>query len=204
MAFAAKPISNCQRTPRITRQKRASREWTAEVETRIATLRAEKNGEGQPLTRLNAIALAGRWYTWFVGQHENDPGPAKRWREMSDHLVWDVIYPEAPDSYHENPEADPHWEWPKEPEVREAVRPQVAELARVATFLASEGMALNATAYALFVDAVSDNLLLAITLLERRANGDYSRDDTPDSFPRSPMGRREAQALVAGNCSKHS
>ena len=41
-------------------------EWTAEVETRIATLRAQKNGEGQPLTKLNAIALAGRWYTWFV------------------------------------------------------------------------------------------------------------------------------------------
>jgi hypothetical protein len=158
-------------------------EWEAEIETRIATLRAKKNGEGQPLTRLNAIALAGRWYTWFLGQHENDPGPAKRWQEMSDHLVWNVIYPEAPESYHENPKADPHWEWAKEPEVREAVRPQVAELARVATFLASEGMALNPTAYALFVDAVSDNLLLAISVLQRRANGDYSRDDTPDSFP---------------------
>jgi integrase len=102
---------------------------------------------------------------------------------MGDHLVWDVIRPEAPDSYEENPKADPHWEWQKEPEVREAVRPQVAELARVATFLASTGMALNPTAYALFVDAVSDNLLLAISVLERRANGDYSRDDTPDSFP---------------------
>ena len=158
-------------------------EWIADVETRIATLRAESNGEGQPLTKLNAIALAGRWYTWFVGQHESDPGPAKRWKEMGDHLVWNVIYPEAPESYHENPKADPHWEWQKEPEVREAVRPQVAELARVATFLASEGKALNATAYALFVDAVSDNLLLAMMLLERRANGDYSRDDTPDSFP---------------------
>jgi integrase len=158
-------------------------EWIAEVETRIATLRAQSNGEGQPLTKLNAIALAGRWYTWFVGQHEKDPGSAKRWREMSDHLVWNVIYPEAPESYHKNPKADPHWEWQKEPEVREAVRPQVAELARVATFLASVGMALNATAYALFVDAVSDNLLLAISVLERRANGDYSHDDTPDSFP---------------------
>ncbi|WMT73866.1 hypothetical protein [Bradyrhizobium sp. Ash2021] len=158
-------------------------EWIADVETRIATLRAQSNGEGQPLTKLNAIALAGRWYTWFVGQHENEPGPAKRWHQMSDHLVWNVIYPEAPESYHENPKTDPHWEWQKEPEVREAVRPQVAELARVATFLASEGMALNATAYALFVDAVSDNLLLAIMLLERRANGDYSRDDTPESFP---------------------
>ncbi|MDO8396612.1 MAG: hypothetical protein Q7T45_02225 [Bradyrhizobium sp.] len=158
-------------------------EWGAEIETRIATLRSKKNGSGQPLTRLNAIALAGRWYTWFVGQHENDPGPAKRWQEMSNHFVWNVIHPEAPDSYHENHKSDPKWEWAKEPEVREAVRPQVAELARVATFLASSGIALNATAYALFVDAVSDNLLLAISVLERRANGDYSRDDTPDSFP---------------------
>jgi integrase len=158
-------------------------EWIAEIETRIATLRAQRKGEGQPLTKFNAIALAGRWYTWFIGQHEKEPGPAKRWKEMSDHLVWNVIRPEAPDSYEENPKADPHWEWQKEPEVRDVVRPQVAELARVATFLASAGMALNAAAYPLFVDAVSDNLLLAITVLERRAHGDYSRDDTPDSFP---------------------
>ena len=41
-------------------------EWIAEIETRIATLRAQRNGEGQPLTRQNAIALAGRWYTWFA------------------------------------------------------------------------------------------------------------------------------------------
>ena len=135
----AKHISSCQRTRRNNEAKTQLGEWGAEIETRIATLRARKNGEVQPLTRLNAIALAGRWYTWFVGQHENDPGSAKRWREMSDHLVWDVIYPEAPESYHDNPKADPHWEWQKEPEVREAVRPRVAELARVATFLASEG-----------------------------------------------------------------
>ena len=75
-------------------------EWLAEIETRIAALRAHRNGEGQPLTRLNAIALAGRWYVWFVKQHEANPGPAKYWREFGDHLVWKVIYSEAPDSYH--------------------------------------------------------------------------------------------------------
>lgn len=32
-------------------------EWIADVEARIATLRAQSNGEGQPLTKLNAIAL---------------------------------------------------------------------------------------------------------------------------------------------------
>src|ERR1700749_3533278 len=62
-------------------------EWEAEIETRIATLRAKKNGVGHPLTRLNAIALAGRWYIWFLKQHEDDPGPAKRWRELSDIYV---------------------------------------------------------------------------------------------------------------------
>src|SRR5258708_3033015 len=55
-------------------------EWVSEVETRIATLRAQRNGDGQPLTRINAIALAGRWYNWFVTQQEIDPGPAKHWR----------------------------------------------------------------------------------------------------------------------------
>ncbi|MEY9459777.1 integrase [Bradyrhizobium ottawaense] len=170
-------------------------EWEAEIETRIATLRAQRNGEGQPLTKLNAIALAGRWYNWFVKQQEDDLGPPKRWRDFSDHLVWNVIYSEAPDAYHENPKADPHWEWAKEPEVREAVRPQIAELARVATFLASEGMALNKAALALFVDAVSDNLLLALSVLERRANGDYSRDDTPDSFPQFTDGPVRASGV---------
>ncbi|WP_271583673.1 hypothetical protein [Bradyrhizobium sp. CCBAU 45389] len=158
-------------------------EWEAEVETRIATLRAQRNGAGQPLTRLNAIALAGRWYAWFVALHEDDPGPAKRWRELSDLFVWEVIGSEAPDSYEANPRSDPHWDWAKEPEVREAVRPRVAEFARVASFLANEGLALNAAAYALFVDAVSDNLLPALSVLERRANGDYSPDPTPETFP---------------------
>lgn len=170
-------------------------EWEAEIETRIATLRAKLNGEGRPLTRLNAIALAGRWYNWFIKQHEDDPRTPKHWRDFGDHFIWDVLHPEAPDSYLENTKADPHWEWAKEPEVREAVRPQVAELARVATFLASEGMPLNAQAYALFVDAVQDNLYPAISLLERRANGDYSKDDTPDSFPSFTEGPQRTTGL---------
>ncbi len=67
--------------------------------------------------------------------------------------------------------------------MRARVRPRIAEQARVATFLADEGLALNDHAYTLFVDAVSDNLLAALTLLERRAQGDYTPDTTPESFP---------------------
>ena len=169
-------------------------EWEAEIDTRIATLRAQRKGAGQPLTRANAIALAGRWYTWFVRQHEVEPWPAKHWRDLGEHLVWDVLYPLAPDSFLEDPKADPHWEWVKDPDVREAVRPQIAEEARVARFLASEGLALNAEAYALFVDAVGDNLYPAFELLARRAAGDYSPDNTPESFPlfiNGPAGKSE-------------
>ena len=168
-------------------------EWLAEIENRIAALRAAATGQGQPLTKLNAIALAGRWYTWFIGQHEDEPGAPQHWRKLIDTLVWDVLRPEAPEEFERNPEADPEWLWTKEPEVRAAVRARVAEQARVATFLANEGLALNDHAYALFVDAVSDNLLPALLLLERRAKGDYSPDTTPESFP-AFTGTREGNA----------
>jgi hypothetical protein len=42
---------------------------------------------------------------------------------------------------------------------------------------------LNPKAHALFVDAVSDNLYAVISLLERRARGDYSPDATPNAEP---------------------
>jgi hypothetical protein len=48
-------------------------QWLAEVETQIARIRAAAKGEGQPLTKLNALALAGRWYLWFVARHESAP-----------------------------------------------------------------------------------------------------------------------------------
>src|SRR6266480_845313 len=84
-------------------------EWLAEIETRIGRLRAHKNGEGQPLTRRNAHALAGCWYNWFISRHEANPQTPKHWRSRSDHLVWDVIYPHAPDEYHQDTNADPEW-----------------------------------------------------------------------------------------------
>jgi hypothetical protein len=136
-----------------------------------------------------------------VKQHEADPGPAKRWEELEDHFVWNVLYPEAPDSYLENTEGDPQWKWSKEPDVREAVRPQVAELAGVATFLASEGVALNNEAYALFVDAVQDNFYPAVSL---RAAPTATIPETKrrTAFLSSQSGLREAKVLAVGNCSK--
>ncbi len=49
--------------------RREFNEWLAEIETRIANIRAQQKGEGASLTRLQARALAGQWYDWFVGRH---------------------------------------------------------------------------------------------------------------------------------------
>jgi hypothetical protein len=53
-------------------------EWQAEIDNRIATIRAKKRGEGHDLTQRDAQALAGEWYSWFLSHHDQ-PGDAKRW-----------------------------------------------------------------------------------------------------------------------------
>jgi integrase len=158
-------------------------EWLAEVETRIGALRAHKNGRGQPLTRRNAQALAGRWYAWFISKQEADLQTPKYWRSLGDHLVWDVIYPNAPDEYLRDTKADPEWEWKNHPDVRAAVRPVVAQEAKTASFLMEQGIALSAEANDLFVDAVEDSLLSAYVRLERLARGYYGPDPLTDQFP---------------------
>jgi integrase len=158
-------------------------QWLAEVETCFERIRAAARGERQPLTKLNALGLSGRWYAWFVARHEGDPGSPEHWADRKEHLTERVWYPHAPVEHLEDPNADESWPWTRWPEVREAVRPEVAEMALVASFLAGEGLALTPEAHILFVDAVSERLFSAYAVLEQRARGDYSRDTYPDTFP---------------------
>jgi len=46
-------------------------EWQAEVNTRIEVIRVQRNGEGMPLSRQQARALAGEWYDWFLARHSS-------------------------------------------------------------------------------------------------------------------------------------
>ena len=56
------------------------RDWDSEICSRIECLRAKERGEGEPsLTSRQAHALAGAWYSWFVAQHEEDPGSVQEW-----------------------------------------------------------------------------------------------------------------------------
>ncbi len=152
-------------------------EWIADIENRIATLRAAANGEGQPLTKHNAHALAGRWYSWFLAQHESDSESHQHWASMGEHLIWDIIYPLAPNEFHEDTAADPHWEWKEAAEIRAKVRPVIAEMARTASFLVAESMTLTPNANNLFLDVVEGNLLAAFARLEQLARGDFTVDE---------------------------
>jgi hypothetical protein len=51
-------------------------EWTAEVESRIAAIRAAQRGEGRSLTQREAFALAGEWYVWYVASTRRTPAPS--------------------------------------------------------------------------------------------------------------------------------
>jgi hypothetical protein len=82
-------------------------QWQAEVETQIEPIRAAAKGEGQPLTKLNA--LAGRWHLWYVARHEGDPGSPGRWADRKEHLTEQVWFPHAPLEHLEDPEADTNW-----------------------------------------------------------------------------------------------
>jgi hypothetical protein len=55
-------------------------EWLAEIESRIASIRAARRGGGRALTSKQALALAGEWYVWFVRRHEEAPGTAGHWQ----------------------------------------------------------------------------------------------------------------------------
>ena len=53
------------------------------------------------------------------------------------------------------------------------------------------------------MDAVSDNLHVAIALLQRRAAGDYTPDPTPESFPPFTQGAvARASGVGSGSCLK--
>lgn len=159
-------------------------EWLAEIEIRIASLKAAKAKGPQPLTRQQAFALAGQWYSWFLSRHERDLKTPGHWRALADILVWEVIGSNAPDEYEQRPEDDPEWDWQFSPEVKKEIRPAIALEAEIAAFLLEQGLNLTPDAAELFTDAVSGNLLPAFQRLEALARGDFSPDKHPDVFPK--------------------
>jgi hypothetical protein len=148
-----------------------SREWEAEVASRIAAIRGAQRGEGIDLTRKDAVGFAGEWYNWFVARYETDPGRPERWETEWWRLV-DALLDHAPAEVREEPIRD--LEWTRDPEIRAGIRPVLADRGHTAQFLADRGLSLTNAAQTLFLDCVLDNYSAALLLLERRAKDDYA------------------------------
>jgi integrase len=166
-------------------------EWLADIDTRIATMRAKQRGEAHDLTQRQAQALAGEWYTWFTSPHKDNPGEAHRWRELAELLTDDII--DATPEWDNNDPRNASRDRAAEPEVRERVHPKLTDEAKTAQFLASKGEALTPAAMATFLDYLLHEFLAACDLLQRYAAGDYTADTRPQSFPEYV--RRKRQAL---------
>jgi integrase len=175
-------------------RKRQYGEWIAEINRRFAAIRAANRGEGIDLSRKDALALAGEWYTWFVKRHEDAPGKPQLW-EAELWSIIDAMMQHAPDEVRAEPMSN--LEWTRATDVRAGIRPVLADLGYTAQFLASRGIALRNEARTLFLDCVLDNYIAALSLLEQRAKGDYSPDTTPQTFPKFEARRQKTTGRTA-------
>jgi len=173
--------------------KRQYADWVSEINRRIQAIRASQRGDGITLTQKDALALAGEWYVWFVARHEDAPGDPKRWDAEIWHLI-DALREHAPDEVLDQHQSD--LEWTRDPNVRQGIRPLLADLGHTAQFLAGRGLSLTNEARAQFLDCVLDNYIQALWLLERRAKADYEADEPPKQFPTFTAGRKQASATA--------
>jgi integrase len=157
-------------------------EWLAEVEARIIAIRAARDGTGLNLTAIQARKLAGDWYEWFTARHVNASREDLEGRR-------DAIHEAFKSSVSEEEFERLHAEelWAME-DVREALRPVLADIGETAQFLALQQGALTRDARNLFLDFLYDDLAAALRRLLRLSEGDYSPDKYPERFPKSAEG----------------
>jgi hypothetical protein len=128
-------------------------EFLATIERRIQAIREGNAGRTRPLSERQALALAGEWYRWYVGQHEDNPGSPERWEdlgerlaELMDHAHSVVINKDDPDD-DSKIQIDPK-EW------RDS-RHWITQDSGADRFLADKGLALTPEAYDLFLYRVA-------------------------------------------------
>jgi integrase len=168
------------------------RDWDAEVDGRIAAIRAERTGEGVSLTPQQARALAGEWYEWFLARHPARDGA--KWEAVRDQ-VHEALREAAGDQQWER--GDPDDLWRDDPELRRTVRPALADVGETAQFLSVKRLVLNNEARARFLDWLYEDLAEALRKLMRVARGDYEDSDYSKRFPKfsAPEGGQTPQQL---------
>ena len=168
--------------PASTKRREAERlfhEWLADVDARIANILAQRRGEGTALTRQQARALAGEWYDWFLSRHSSTE---KNWEQARDQVQSAMREAIGEKQWEEN---DPNELWEHDEELREALRPLLADVGETAQFLAAKAVVPNNEARVLFLDFLYKDLAAALKRLIRMSEGDYSPDEYRERFPKS-------------------
>jgi integrase len=157
------------------------REWSSEIEARIANIRAEHRGDGRTLTPKEARALAGEWYGWFTARMAANNWPADIWEEYEAHVRSELCGPAMAGGVFFG---DPLDFWERDSAMRERVRPIIADEAKSQQFLAAKRLTLDSASRTMFLDYVTRDFFAAVALLARRARGDHGPDKWAEQFPR--------------------
>ncbi len=157
------------------------REWSSEIEARIANIRAARKGEGRTLTPKEARALAGEWYHWFTVRMAIPNWPADVWGDYQAHVRSELYGPAMAGGVFSG---DPLEFWERDSAMRERVRPIIADEAKSNQFLAANLLVLDAASRDMFLDYVTRDFFAALALLARRARGDHGPDRWAEQFPR--------------------
>ncbi|MGO8922547.1 MAG: tyrosine-type recombinase/integrase [Xanthobacteraceae bacterium] len=152
------------------------REWSSDIEVRIANIRAERKGEGQTLTPQGARALAGEWYKWFVLQMAAKKWSGKAWRDYRDG-AWDGLYGATDPPGRSFDDVDMDY-----------LRPFIADEAKTAQFLAAKRAQFDLPSRDMFLDYVTQDFFAALDTLVRRAEGDFGEDQYAKRFPKQGEG----------------
>ena len=163
--------------PKTTKSHEAKRlfgDWLAEVEGRIASIRAARDGTGISLTSRQARKLAGDWYDWFLARRDRvTHWQLDEWRDKAQEAMMEFGYDPA--------EFDDLCR--DEPELLEIVHPVVSDLGETAQFLALNQLALTSEARKRFLDFVYEDFAAALKRMERLLEGDHGPDKYRERFP---------------------
>jgi hypothetical protein len=142
------------------------RDWSTEIETRIANIRATRKDEGQMLTRKAARALAGEWYHWAVAKWESQRVDWAELQSMAEaHIDLDRLW-----------NNDDYYKY---------VISGIADWAETSQFFFSKGLKLDDTSRGMFLEFVVSDYLAVLRLLARRRQGDYGPDEWVKQFPKA-------------------
>lgn len=160
--------------------KRDFSEWLADAEARIAAIRAQRSGQGLSLSQRQASALAGEWYRWFTSRHPLNK--ADFWEAIRDNVA-EALEEAAGEEWRRDPSRRDEL-WNEDEELREAVRPMLADIGQTTQFLHFKKMTLTSEARKSFLDNLYHDLAAALRLLTRQANGDFRPDKYAERFPK--------------------